>query len=57
MRDFLLFYLELSGILLYYDNINLAMQRAITCLYSLSVRVKNNCRKIWKIQIFFLPLH
>ena len=53
----LLFRLELSGILLYYDNINPASLRAIACFYSLSVRVKNNCRKIWKNRIFFLLLY
>ena len=50
--DFFVFYLELSGILLYYENINLAMQRAIACFYSLSVRVKIIEEKFAKFRYF-----
>ena len=38
---FLLFYLELSGFLLYYENIGLPQASTFTRLHSLPIRVKN----------------
>ena len=39
--SFLLFYLEISWKMIYYENIGLPQASTIACPYSLSVRVKN----------------